>query len=63
VSERRRRGRPRIGDQVRVRFPDALLDEMCREAIRREVDVTEIVRERCANFKAHKSQPATSSVS
>lgn len=63
-GERRRRGRPRIGEQVRVRIPEALLDEMYREARRRGVDLTDVIRDRCSkNFEAHNSQAAASSVS
>lgn len=47
TPDRRRRGRPRIGHRVSVRFPDALYDEMRREARDRAVDLTYVIRERC----------------
>jgi hypothetical protein len=53
----RRRGRPRIGDRVAVRIPDALLDDLCREALRRQMDLSAVIRERCAAFSGtHKSR-------
>lgn len=54
----RRRGRPRIGDRVAVRIPDALLDELCHEARVRQMDVAAVIRERCLAFSGtHKSHP------
>lgn len=62
--DRRRPGRPRIGARVEVRIPDALFDDLWREARRRDMTIAEVIRDRCEGIPAvGKSQTAHSSVS
>jgi hypothetical protein len=58
----RRRGRPREfdGTPVSVRLPSALHDAMSREAIRRGVDLSDVIRERL--FVSQNSIEAETSV-
>lgn len=59
MNERRRRGRPRVGDRVTVRIPDDLLDDICREAIQEGEDVSTIIRRRCEAFRSATEAAAT----
>jgi hypothetical protein len=42
--ERRRNGRPRIGEPVTFRLPDDIHDAICRIALRHGVSVSAVVR-------------------
>jgi hypothetical protein len=50
MTERRKGGRPREfdGPPVSVRLPAPLHDDLSREAIRRDVDLSDVIRERLA---------------
>ena len=56
-----KRGRPREFDQtVSVRLPRQLHDALSREALRRDVDLSDVMRERLAHFVSQNSMASRS---
>ena len=61
--DRRRGGRPREfdGPPISVRLPAPLHDDLSREALRRDVDLADVIRERLG-FVSQNSSASDSSV-
>jgi predicted HicB family RNase H-like nuclease len=62
MIEQKPRGRPRLydGPPVSVRLPSTLHDALSVEALRRQMDLSELIRERLAYFVSQKAQRQTS---
>jgi hypothetical protein len=55
-----KRGRPRrFGEVVRVRVTNEVHDALCREALRRDVPVAKVIRERLAVVTKPSSAPSS----
>lgn len=58
-DEHRKPGRPKqFDDTVSVRLPAPLHDEMSREALRRHVELSVVIRERLREFRISKLHPS-----
>jgi hypothetical protein len=48
------------GPPISVRLPARLQDDLCREAIRREIDLAQVIRERLGFVSQNSAQAQTS---
>ena len=48
------------GPPISVRLPARLQDDLCREAIRREIDLAQVIRERLGFVSQNAAQAQTS---
>lgn len=62
TPERRKPGRPRVfdGTPVSVRLPSDLHDVLVREALRRDVDLSVVIRERLSRALSYLKTPVVS---